>query len=109
MSLFAIVLLFGLAASEETSCPPGKYLYQDLCLLCTPGHYCPDGESQIRCPRGEIAPGYGYDACRTCPTGWYSTCDAQESCLVCPKGFYCPRNSEKPRPCPVGYYSHYGA
>ena len=110
MSLLTIVLLFGLAAwSEQTSCAPGKYSYEDLCLLCTPGHYCPDGETQVRCPRGEIAPGYGFIACRECPNGWYSTCESQESCLVCPKGHYCPRKNDKPRPCPVGYYSHYGA
>ncbi len=78
---------------DQTSCILGKYLYKDECIICTPEYYCPNGESRIRCPRGQITPGYGFTSRQQCPTGWYSTCETQETCLVCPKGFYCPTNN----------------
>lgn len=110
MLLYIVVAVLGLITwSEQISCPVGRYVYQDQCLLCTPGYYCSNGATRIRCSRGQIAPGYGFSACQQCPTGWYSTCDGQETCLVCPKGFYCPTASQEPIPCPTGHYSHYGA
>jgi hypothetical protein len=94
---------------DNGSCSIGKYLYQDQCILCTPGYYCSDGKSRITCPQGTIAPGYRSAACQECSEGWYSTCDTQETCLMCPKGFYCPTKNQEPQACPVGYYSHYAA
>ncbi|CAF2842618.1 unnamed protein product [Rotaria sp. Silwood2] len=108
--VFIVFLLLVLVShSQQASCPIGKYLYQGQCILCTPGYYCPDGESQIICSSGQVAPGYGFRSCQQCSAGWYSTCSAQETCIICPKGFYCPTNSQEPQPCPVGFYSHYGA
>lgn len=104
-----ILFIVSLAWSEQASCPLGKYLHQNQCILCTPGYYCSNGETRIRCPRGTTAAGYGFTRCAQCPLGWHSTCDGQETCVVCPKGFYCSSPSQEPQPCPIGHYSHYGA
>lgn len=121
-------------ATEETSCPTGKFnklkggKSVNDCSDCSPGYYCPSGStSMIDCPAGNYCP-QGYQEPVPCPVRTYNAKtlqDSENSCLVCPGGYmcteegtadytlyecgqigaYCVVGAQAATPCPPGTYS----
>ena len=80
--------------------------------LCTPGHYCPGGQTfPLPCPAGTYNNLVGRDAqddCLTCFAGRYcnsSTDTPGCASCACPKGHYCAAGVTEPVACPWGSYT----
>lgn len=53
---------------DSTADGPGNYDDGNNCQRCTPGHYCPAGQTtQVECAGGTYQPDEGQAVCRTCP------------------------------------------
>lgn len=64
-----------------------------LCVLFSPGYYCPQGQtvrnpSLYECPAGYYCP-TGSSINTLCDSGYYQDLVGQATCKECPAGFYC--------------------
>ena len=97
--------------------------------VCPPGSYCPEGTvDPINCPIGTFSNEselHSEMECTPCTAGFFcdtpgitepsGPCNAGYVCEgyaenafweVCPAGNFCPKQSEKPEPCPSGTFSN---
>ncbi|EDV28435.1 uncharacterized protein TRIADDRAFT_51343 [Trichoplax adhaerens] len=106
-------------------CNSGEYSLESAssCQTCPAGSYCPTKtDAPIPCPAKTYSTA-GKTSCTSLnaneyllggsPTATPSLCqsgsvvsDDATSCLPCSLGFMCPNPSQKPIPCPPGYYQN---
>ncbi|CAF1135334.1 unnamed protein product [Didymodactylos carnosus] len=105
-----IILATVLSVAFSGTCSPGTYSYQNHCLPCTPGHYCPDGINQFRCQSMTYQSDFGAATCQQCGYGTYSICPDTKQCSSCPPGYNCPyfypwETYQPPTKCPAGTFN----
>ncbi|XP_060901721.1 signal peptide, CUB and EGF-like domain-containing protein 3 [Labrus mixtus] len=92
-------------------CPEGKYFSHQICLECSPGHFCPGNVSAPhRCPVGTFNPYTGRSSisdCKPCFPGLISSEDRVD-CSLCPAGFTCDPTLGTLSLCPPGQHSPEG-
>ena len=96
----------GTASANANPCPAGSYnpstnaFSSSQCILCDPGHYCPN-TAMTALPA---------DPANLCAAGYYCILGATTNQPPtgstggqCPAGTYCPQGTSYPRPCTAGY------
>jgi len=98
--------------SGQTSCKSCLDGYVALsegsasCSTCSKGAYCPNGTSQIQCPKGtfnDVTGQSGQTSCKSCLDGYVALSEGSASCSTCSKGAYCPNGSQIQ--CPKGTFN----
>ena len=103
--------------ADPLPCEDGTYMtntHADVCLQCTPGHYCIDGDTPADCPPGFYCPLGTGEIWQSCPTGTFSIATLlsnETECTQCSGGFYCsqPNATSVTAPCDPGYYCTEGS
>jgi hypothetical protein len=77
------------------SCPPGSFVFSNVCKPCPKNKYQPESIKII----GGIT---GDSVCKECPTGSQTSGEGSTTCDVCIPGFF--NKNGKCEPCPVNTY-----